>query len=336
LWGCAFAVAAACAGGEDVLFDNSNKGGSGGQSGSSSGTSGSGNGGESGSSQGGSGGAGGVSQGGAGQGGSSQGGAGQGGSGGSAGTAGTGGAGGSAGSAGGAGVDGGSDASSACNPPPVVGTPVTGQGVTLKYQTATTPTDNSIQFRLQITGSASIPLSELEIRYYFTNEATGPFTLDFFYGGLMGTDITTKVQRTLVSMTPVTGADAYLSYKFDANTGTLSSGGTIELNPGFHKTDYQANFNECNDYSYDPTASSYKDNPRIAVFRNGTLIWGAPPAAPTAEGGTDGAPNDAATDGAVPEASTDASDLSDAGSDQSVGDAAAESAADALLEAAGD
>jgi hypothetical protein len=334
LGGCAFAFVAACAGGEDVLFDNSGKGGSGGYAGSFSGTSGSNNGGESGSSQAGASGVGGSAQGGAGQGGSSQGGAGQGGSaqGGSGGTAGSAGTGGSAGSAGNANTDAGSDAASTCTVPPLVGVPVTGQGVTLEYKFSTSPTDNSIQFIIQITGSASIPVSELEVRYYFTNEAPGPFTLDFYYGGLSGTDIGSKVQKALVSMTPVTGANAYLSYTFDPSAGTLASGGTLELHPGLHQDNYQANFNECNDYSYDPTATSLKENPRIAVFRNGTLIWGAPPVASTPDGGTDAAPNDASSESAATDASTTDVSTTDATIDQSVDDAAI----DAVAEASGD
>jgi len=321
LSGAAFVGAASCAGGEEVpLFANAGgqNGGSGGHAGTLVGTSGSTNtGGSGGSGQGGSG-QGGSGQGGSGQGGSGQGGSGQGGTGGTA--AGSSGAGGSAGSAS---TDAGKpDATTGCNTPPLAGTPVSGQGVTLQYQNTNADTaDAIIAFNLELTASTTLTLNQIEVRYFFTNELTTPSTLELYYAGAgnAGRDITAKIQKSVVVAALGAGGDSYLKYTID-DTGTVGAGEKIKINPAFHTTDYQQKLNECNDYSFDPSATSLKDNPRIAVYLNGILIWGTTPAGSTPDAGA--------------EAASDAS--SDSPADQSVSDAAVDATVDAAVEAAAD
>jgi hypothetical protein len=323
LSGVAFAGAVSCAGGEDVnLFENAGgKGGSGGHAGSSSGSSGStANGGASGNGQAGSA-----------QGGSAQGGAGQGGSAqaGSAGTA-MGGSSGAAGNAGSANTDASMPdvVTTNCNMLALIGTPVSGQGVTLQYQnTNADVADASIAFNLELTASTTLALNELEVRYFFTNELTTPSTLELYYAGAgnSGRDITAKIVKKLVPAALGAGIDAYLSYTIN-DTGSVTSGEKIKINPAFHSSDYQQKLNECNDYSFDQSATSMKDNPRIAVYRNGLLIWGAAPGGLATEGGTDAAPSDASVEGAS----------SDAPADSPIDQSAPETATDAATEAAGD
>jgi cellulose 1,4-beta-cellobiosidase len=38
-----------------------------------------------------------------------------------------------------------------------------------------------------------------------------------------------------------------------------------------------SNFNEANDYSYDPTKTAYANWDRVTLYRNGTLVWGVEP-----------------------------------------------------------
>ena len=157
--------------------------------------------------------------------------------------------------------------------------------------------------------------------------------LELYYAGAgnSGTDIKDKVQKSVVTAALGAGGDSYLKYTIN-DTGNLAAGEKLKLNPAFHPIDYLQKFNECNDYSYDSSASSLKDNPRIAVYLNGTLIWGTTPGGSTGDGGTDAAPGDATVEGAASDSAVEGA-ASDAPADQSVTDAAA---ADVATEATGD
>jgi cellulose 1,4-beta-cellobiosidase len=43
-----------------------------------------------------------------------------------------------------------------------------------------------------------------------------------------------------------------------------------------YKTDW-SNFDESNDYSYDPTKTSYQDWNKVTLYKGGTLVWGIEP-----------------------------------------------------------
>lgn len=154
-------------------------------------------------------------------------------------------------------------------------TPVRDQGVALDYQNESpNPTDGGISFGLKLrpTSAEAIPLSELEVRYYFTRDVPGTAVLEVFYS-------TVPVTKNLVTIPAVPGADAYLSYTFgdEAGVGALTS--AIEIKGAFH-TDSYTPLNECNDFSFNPAITTYAPSDHVAVYRNGTLIWGSAPSAP--------------------------------------------------------
>src|SRR5206468_3211841 len=77
--------------------------------------------------------------------------------------------------------------------------------------------------------------------------------------------------------TAVTGADYYLEVRFAAGAGSVAAGGnTGEIQNRFSKTDW-TNYNEANDYSFDPTKTAYADWSHVTLYRNGALVWGTEP-----------------------------------------------------------
>ncbi|GAB4205409.1 MAG: hypothetical protein OHK0022_31440 [Roseiflexaceae bacterium] len=149
----------------------------------------------------------------------------------------------------------------------------------LQYRTPDTAAgDNQIKphFNIVNTGSSSVPLSELKIRYWYTidGDRTQSFNCDYAVVGcasLSGTFV------RLASAT--TGADYYLEIGF--SSGTLAANGQSgEIQTRFNKSDW-TNYTETGDYSYDPTKTAFADWSKVTLYRNGTLVWGTEPAGTT-------------------------------------------------------
>lgn len=121
-------------------------------------------------------------------------------------------------------------------------------------------------------GASSIPLSELEVRYYFTRDTAQTLNVDCFWAQVGCANI----QRDFVAVSPsTTNADYYLRIRF--TSGTLgANNNTGEMQFRIYKGDW-SNFNRSNDHSYNPSASSYLNANNVTIYRNGELVWGTPP-----------------------------------------------------------
>ena len=114
----------------------------------------------------------------------------------------------------------------------------------------------------------------MKIRYYFTKEAgasTFSAWCDFAVPGCVNVTLAVSV------LSPAkTGADSYLEVGF-TGTGTIPAGGsTGEIQTRFNKTDW-SNFTETGDFSYDATKTTFADWTKVALYQNGTLVWGTTP-----------------------------------------------------------
>lgn len=90
-------------------------------------------------------------------------------------------------------------------------------------------------------------------------------------------DITKTVVGTIVRMpAPLANADCYLEVSFNSTAGIFEKGSTIEIKNRIAKTDW-TNYNQSNDYSFNPSATNYVDWNKIAVYYKGTLIYGTEP-----------------------------------------------------------
>ncbi len=141
------------------------------------------------------------------------------------------------------------------------------------YNGNTAAATNTIypNFKVVNTGTAAVSLSDVKIRYYFTNDGTqaNSFACDWASAGngnITGT----------FSAAAGTNADRYLEIGFTSGAGTLAAGAGTEVKCRVWKSDW-SNFTQTNDYSFNSTAAGYADWTNITGYVSGVLAWGTVP-----------------------------------------------------------
>ncbi len=162
---------------------------------------------------------------------------------------------------------------SATNTPvPPSNTPDPTVALKVQYQVGdSSATDNAMKPLVQIVneGGTAVSLSDLSLRYWFTNEGISSFNYYCDYA-VVGCS---NVNGQIVS----TNDGHYLEISFNMGAGNLTAGDTTgQIKNRVAKTDW-SNFDETNDYSYDVSKTSFADWDHVTLYRNGTLIWGVEP-----------------------------------------------------------
>ncbi len=168
-----------------------------------------------------------------------------------------------------------------------IGVGIVSSDLKLEYRTGgQDPSDNQINphFKIINEGINSIPLSEFTIRYWYTNEGNVDQSAWIDYAAVGAANATTSF-TTMTS--PETGANHYIEIGFTSAAGILNANSDSgEVQARFSKTDW-SNYDESDDYSYDPTKTAYECWDKVTLYRNGVLIWGiepiTPPPAPTCD-----------------------------------------------------
>jgi hypothetical protein len=149
--------------------------------------------------------------------------------------------------------------------------------VTAEYQTTTTAASTSTltpDIEIVNNGTAPLPLSGITVRYWFTEDGSQPLTWACDYTPVGCGNVT----GTFGTVSPaVSGADHYLQLSFSPAAGSIAPGAS---GGGIQNRIYQASFatmSQANDYSFSGADSSFAANPSIAVYNNGTLIYGTQP-----------------------------------------------------------
>jgi hypothetical protein len=161
-------------------------------------------------------------------------------------------------------------------------------GFSVRYQVGAPMVTNSsvIKCVLSIVNNSgqSVPLTELTMRYYYTNEVTNPVTIDTNYahtsGGMTYMDVTNKITKQSVVLAPAkTNANAYVEIGFASGSPNILSGDvSTDVDWQIHDTNYTQSYNQSNDYSFDASKTTSQTWDHVALYRNGTtLLWGVPP-----------------------------------------------------------
>lgn len=152
------------------------------------------------------------------------------------------------------------------------------QSGTLKVQfyngNATAVTGNQIypKFRLVNAGTSAVLLNSVKIRYYYTADGTQAQTFSCDWSPAGSVNVSGAFIKTAVK--PL--SDNYLEVSFSAAAGSLGTGQSLEIQGRVWKSDW-SNFDQANDYSFNPVASSYQDSLKTPLYQDGKLVWGLEP-----------------------------------------------------------
>ncbi|HDQ25287.1 MAG TPA: T9SS type A sorting domain-containing protein [bacterium] len=132
--------------------------------------------------------------------------------------------------------------------------------------------------RVYNTGTASLDLSRVEIKYWYKYEGTGQAeTAITDWAGILpaGTAITDKVNLSIVSGSFGAGQDRYLKITFAESAGSIGNDDYVDVQPRFNKDDWSV-YDQGNDWSFAPHAD-YAVWDKITVYVDGIKVWGEEP-----------------------------------------------------------
>ncbi len=153
-------------------------------------------------------------------------------------------------------------------------TPVPG-ALDVKFMGTTAAESSSIVGKYKLTNntSASITLSNVKLRYYFTEEGTQSqnFHCDWSHVGSQ------NITGVFTAINPAKqNANYYLEITFSSGAGSLSSGQSIELHTRFNKSDW-TNYTLTNDYSYKSAGTTYENWQYVTAYVSSSLVYGVEP-----------------------------------------------------------
>jgi hypothetical protein len=154
-----------------------------------------------------------------------------------------------------------------------------GDGLSVQYRTSATGAGADQAepwFKVKNTGTSSVQLSSVKVRYYFKADsasATYRFACSWAAKGC------SNVTGTFGSLAnPTATADRYLEIGFTSGAGLLAPGtDTGDLQLRFNQSTW-ASLNQSDDYSFGASQTSYGDWSKVTAQLAGTTVWGQVPA----------------------------------------------------------
>jgi hypothetical protein len=165
------------------------------------------------------------------------------------------------------------------------------------------------QYQFINTSATPIPLSELQIYYFYTNEETSGWNLHVYSSQLDGgtggyRDLTSATTFTIGPLSPaLNDADSYTQIAF-TGTQSIENGATAKVSWDMQPNDYNPPDQvQANDYSFNAADTGFTAWDHIAVYQGDTLVYGCVPK--SQDDGSAGAGGDTGAGGAVGAAGAD-------------------------------
>ncbi|MFF9201713.1 cellulose binding domain-containing protein [Streptomyces sp. NPDC014986] len=129
--------------------------------------------------------------------------------------------------------------------------------------------------KVRNTGSTSVQLSQVKLRYYFKADAPNATYRFACSWAVKGCSVITGTFGTLAS--PTATADRYLEIGFTPSAGSLAPGAdTGDMQLRFHQATWQT-LRQSDDYSFDAARTSYADWNKVTAQLSGATVWGTAP-----------------------------------------------------------
>jgi hypothetical protein len=125
-------------------------------------------------------------------------------------------------------------------------------------------------------GTASVPLSSLTLRYWFTDD--NPADVMVFGCDFAQLDCANVTAKFVPLPSPVTKANEYVEIGFTDAAGSIATGqssGEIATRI-WHESFAPINTDEVYSFISDPSFE-YKDTQTVTLYLNGSLVWGVEP-----------------------------------------------------------
>ena len=129
----------------------------------------------------------------------------------------------------------------------------------------------TLNFRITNTGSTSINVKDIKLRYYYTKDGN---EAQSFYCDWCSIN-KNPVRSNFVSISGKNNADTYLELSFNTNE-ILKPKEEIYIHSRIAKNNW-TNYNQNNDYSFNNYANDYVQWNKVTGYVNGTLVWGNEP-----------------------------------------------------------
>ncbi len=128
-------------------------------------------------------------------------------------------------------------------------------------------------FKITNTSSSSLNLSTIKLRYYYTTDGTGTQTPNCDYSTVAGANLNLVFSSL---GTTYANADYYYEVGFSSGAGNLAPGAIAYVNTRITNPSW-SNYNQANDFSFNPSAQDYTTWNYVTGYINGTLVWGIQP-----------------------------------------------------------
>lgn len=144
-------------------------------------------------------------------------------------------------------------------------------------ETSLTTTKIEPELEVVNTGSSSVSLSQLTIRYWFTRDTAQAVSATCNYATMGCSNIT---EKTATMPQTIATTDDYLQIGFaSGELAANTNSGKIKIRA--YKSNY-SHFDQSNDYSFNRSFTSFTDWPNVTLYQNGTLVWGIEPTSASA------------------------------------------------------
>jgi hypothetical protein len=141
------------------------------------------------------------------------------------------------------------------------------------------------QLSVTNSGTTSVPVSNLEARYYFIGEDTGgvavtpQMTIQWSHVSTSGANADLTVTYTFNPLQPsATTADTYIAFDFSSGHPDLAPGESAVFSWQVQGPDpAQDVYNQTSDYSFNASMTSLAPWTHVTLFQSGSIAWGAVP-----------------------------------------------------------